>query len=106
MQHSENTGPIISVIICTYNRAELLSTALQTLCEQTTNKSRYEIIVVDNHSQDNTHAVFEDVRHRYPNLRYCMEKRQCLSHARNRGWRESQGIYVAYIDDECKVPDQ
>jgi len=106
MQHSKKLGPIISVIICTYNRAELVGTALKSLCKQTAEKSHYEVIVVDNNSEDNTRVVTEGFCRRYPNLRYCMEKRQGLSHARNRGWRESQGIYVAYIDDECKVPDQ
>jgi glycosyltransferase involved in cell wall biosynthesis len=104
MQHSDKSGLIISVIICTYNRAQLLSNALQSLCEQTLEMSRYEVILVDNNSRDNTHSVTEDFCRRYPNIRYCVEKRQGLSHARNRGWREARGMYVAYIDDDCKVP--
>jgi len=106
MQHSENTGPIISVIICTYNRAEFVGTALKSLCEQTAEKTQYEVIVVDNNSEDNTRVITQEFCRRYPNIRYCLEKRQGLSHARNRGWQESQGKYVAYIDDECKVPAQ
>jgi len=106
MQHSENMGPIISVVVCTYNRAELLVNALQSLCEQTLEASRYELILVDNNSRDNTRAVTDGFCCRYPHLRYCVEKEQGLSHARNRGWRESQGMYVAYVDDECKVPAQ
>ena len=106
MQHFENSGLLISVIICTYNRAELLTTALQTLCEQTIDTSHFEVIVVDNNSKDNTRNITEDFCRDYPNIRYCFETRQGLSHARNRGWRESNGEYVAYIDDECKVPVQ
>ena len=106
MQHSENSGLLISVIICTYNRAELLTNGLQTLCEQTLVMSNYEVIVVDNNSQDNTRAVTKDFCRRYPNIRYLFETRQGLSHARNRGWREAKAPYVAYIDDECKVPPQ
>lgn len=106
MQQSEHSDLVISVVICTYNRAELLADALQTLCEQTLESSHYEVIVVDNNSRDNTRAVTEDFCRRYPNIRYCVETRQGLSHARNRGWREAKGAYVAYIDDECKVPIQ
>lgn len=106
MQHSENSRPSISVVICTYNRAELLANALQTLCEQTMDKSCYEVLVVDNNSKDDTRSVAKKFSRRHPNLRYCFEERQGLSHARNCGWREARGAYVAYIDDECKVPPQ
>jgi len=106
MQYRNNSKLAISVVICTYNRAELVASALQTLCEQTVNKSHYEVIVVDNNSKDNTHAVTKDFSIRHPNIRYCFEIQQGLSHARNRGWREAKGAYVAYIDDECMVPAQ
>lgn len=106
VQHHEYSELSISVLICTYNRAELLTTAMQTLCEQTLDTSYYEVIVIDNNSADNTRSVAEDFCRCYPNIRYCFEIQQGLSHARNRGWRESKGIYVAYIDDECKVPSQ
>ena len=104
--NSENSGPAISVVICTYNRADLLTKGLQTLCEQTLAISEYEVIVVDNNSQDNTRAVTEDFCRRYPNIRYFFETQQGLSHARNRGWREAKASYIAYIDDECKMPPQ
>jgi glycosyltransferase involved in cell wall biosynthesis len=106
MKNSDNSGPAISVVICTYNRADLLAKGLQTLCEQTLVTSHYEVIVVDNNSNDNTRAVAEDFYRRYPNIRYFFETQQGLSHARNRGWREAKAAYVAYIDDECKVPSQ
>ena len=106
MRNSDNSGLIISVVVCTYNRAELLTKGLQTLCEQTLAISDYEVIVVDNNSHDNTRAVTEDFCQRYPNIRYCFEAQQGLSHARNLGWREAKAAYVAYIDDECKAPSQ
>ncbi|MGV7223720.1 MAG: glycosyltransferase [Nitrospinales bacterium] len=106
MQYANNLRPLISVVICTYNRAELLVDALQTLCEQTINKSLYEVIVVDNNSRDNTRTVTKDFSQRFPNIKYYFEIRQGLSHARNRGWQEANGPYVAYIDDDCKVSSQ
>lgn len=94
----------ISVIVCTYNRVELLEGALQSLCEQTLKPSEYEVIVVDNNSNDGTAPVVADFCRRYGNLHYCFERQQGLSHARNRGWREARGKYVAYIDDDCRAP--
>jgi len=104
MQYRNNSRLAISVVICTYNRAELLANSLQTLCEQTINKSDYEILVVDNNSQDSTPDLTKTFCRNYPNIRYFLETRIGLSHARNRGWREAKGQYVAYVDDDCKMP--
>jgi len=104
MQYRNNSRLAISVVICTYNRAELLAKSLQTLCDQTINKSDYEILVVDNNSQDSTPNLTRTFCCNYPNIRYFLETRKGLSYARNRGWQEAKGQYVAYVDDDCKMP--
>jgi glycosyltransferase involved in cell wall biosynthesis len=96
----------ISVVICTYNRGKLLADALSTVCNQTLDPSVYEVIVVDNNSTDNTNEVVKGYRRRFTNVSYCIEPHQGLSRARNCGWQEAKGGYVAYIDDDCKVPEQ
>jgi glycosyltransferase involved in cell wall biosynthesis len=96
----------ISVVVCTYNRADLLAGALQSLCEQNLDPSEYEIIVVDNNSSDNTRAIVREFCQGYTNVSYCFEPQQGLSHARNRGWQEARGEYVGYIDDDGKAPEQ
>jgi len=96
-------GPRISVVVCTYNRSRLLAQVMQGLCEQSLDRRQYEIIVVDNGSTDDTAGVVE----RFVlagHVRYRVETRPGLSHARNRGWREARGEYVAYVDDDCRVP--
>lgn len=95
---------MISVVICTYNRADLLAAALQTLCDQSQVGTSYEVIIVDNNSSDTTPLVSQDFAARYPHIRYCLETQQGLSHARNRGWQAAKGEYVAYLDDDCKAP--
>lgn len=95
---------MISVIICTYNRADLLADVLQTVCEQSLERSEYEIIIIDNNSTDETPTIGQSFVALYPNVRCFVEMKQGLSHARNRGWQEARGEYVAYIDDDCKVP--
>ena len=102
----DSLPPAVSVVVCTYDRADLMAGALRSLCEQSLNKAEYEVIVVDNNSRDNTQAVVEEFWQRYSNVRYYREPQQGLSHARNRGWQEARGEYVAYIDDDCKVPEQ
>ena len=97
---------MISVVICTYNRADLLANALRSVCEQSLGSDEYEVIVVDNNSTDHTREVVERFVGAYPNVRYCLETQVGLSHARNRGWQEAKGEYVAYTDDDCEVPPE
>jgi glycosyltransferase involved in cell wall biosynthesis len=97
---------LLSVVICTYRRPDLLGQALASLAAQQLSRDRFEVLVVDNNSQDATRAVTEAAAERCGNVRYFLETRQGLSHARNLGWRESRGDWVGYIDDDCKVPPQ
>jgi glycosyltransferase involved in cell wall biosynthesis len=93
----------ISVIICTYNRADLLRSALESLAKQTVSQDSYEVIVVNNNCTDNTTEVAREFMDRYMNWRMVYEVNQGLSHARNRGYKEAKGAYVAYLDDDAKA---
>jgi len=95
--------PLISVVICTYNRARLLTLCLQSLVDQTLDKLFYEVLIINNNSTDDTHAVSMEFCRLHSNFRLFNEPRQGLSHARNRGCQEAAGEYVAYIDDDGKA---
>jgi len=105
MDITDAARPYVSVVICTYNRVELLEGAVRTFCNQVQSKHRYELIIVDNNSSDRTKECSLEYCERYDHVRYIFEKQQGLSHARNRGLQESQGEYVAFVDDDCEVPD-
>lgn len=96
----------ISVVICTYNRARLLPGILDGLFSQQVDPQQVEVIVVDNNSVDATRSVVETYAGRSVTVRYCQEAHQGLSHARNRGWQEAHGGYIAYVDDDCQVPPE
>lgn len=96
----------VAVVVCTFNRAELLKVCLESLASQTLDKDKLEVIVVDNNSTDNTEEVAKAFIEKYPNFRYIMEPKQGLSHARNRGYKETNAEYVAYIDDDAKADKQ
>lgn len=93
----------ISIIICTYNRDVFLPTALESVRNQSLEKEKYEIIVINNNSSDNTQEICENFKNEFPelNFRVVVEKRQGLSYARNRGINEAKGEYIAYIDDDA-----
>lgn len=98
----------ISAIICTYNRADMLKGALESLIEQSLEPHSYEIIVVDNASTDRTPEVVRAFQEKYPEhriVRLC-ELQRGLAYARNAGWRHARGRYVAYLDDDARAsPD-
>lgn len=90
-----------SIIVCTYNRAESLRDTLRALRAQKTAAGRqWEVIVVDNNSQDHTRAVIEETRQDWPLLRYAFEEKQGLSHARNHGIAAAQGEVLLFTDDD------
>jgi glycosyltransferase involved in cell wall biosynthesis len=97
--------PLLSVVICTCNRAELLRAALESLYPQALDPE-VEVLVIDNNSRDHTPAVAASFASQYPNVRYEKEARQGLSHARNRGWRAARGRYVGYLDDDATANPQ
>ncbi|WKN40719.1 glycosyltransferase [Tunicatimonas pelagia] len=93
----------ITVIICTYNRADILGDCLQSLVEQTCEPSHFEVLIVDNNSTDGTSQVAEHYTNQYPHFRWVREELQGLSHARNRGYNEATTPWVSYVDDDAKA---
>jgi glucosyl-dolichyl phosphate glucuronosyltransferase len=95
----------VSVIICTFNRCEMLARALDSVAASAVPDTvEWEVLVVDNNSTDQTRDVVQDFRRRYPGrFRYLLEPEQGLSHARNAGIRESQGDVLVFTDDDVTV---
>jgi glycosyltransferase involved in cell wall biosynthesis len=98
-----NSSVCLSIVICTYNRADLLPCCLESLAGQTLSTDLYEVVIVDNNSTDDTQLVATEFAGQFSNFMVVSEVRQGLSHARNRGWCESSGRYVAFIDDDAKA---
>jgi len=92
---------IVSVIVCTYNRARLLSLCLQSLENQKISKDLFEVLIVYNISADNTPEIVTRYSEQNKNFRSILETERGLCSARNRGWRESRGEFIAFIDDDA-----
>ncbi|MDP3879960.1 MAG: glycosyltransferase family 2 protein [Dehalococcoidales bacterium] len=95
---------LLSVIICTYNRAALLAKCLDSLIEQKLDSYSFEVVVVDNNSSDNTGELITRYKTMLPNIRYVFEGNQGLSYARNRGCAEAVAKYLVYLDDDAIAP--
>jgi glycosyltransferase involved in cell wall biosynthesis len=91
--------PRISVVICTRDRAALLTRTLESLAAQTLDRSVFEIIVVDDGSSDGTRAAVEG----FPEglaLRYAYQRHAGLASAKNHGLFLSRGALVLFQDDD------
>jgi len=92
----------MSVVVCTRRNPSLLARTLDSLIRQSLDRALYEVIVVDNNSQDNTKGLVES----YPSVKYVFEEKLGLSCARNTGIENARGDVVAFIDDDAEAdPD-
>lgn len=85
----------ISVIIPTYNRAQLLARCLDSVLNQTYAPS--EVIVVDDGSEDNTKALIQT---QYTSIKYIEQEQQGVSTARNTGIKAASGDWIAFLDSD------
>lgn len=88
MQEAE----LLSIIITTYNHAQYLSIAIDSILEQ--EYPNKEIIVVDDGSTDNTKGIVDS----YKQIKYVFQKNAGLSAARNTGINASSGEYLVFLD--------
>lgn len=90
-----------SVIVCTYNRAKSLADTLRALeAQRVAADLRWEVLIVDNNSRDDTRAVVEAAATRFAPLRYLFQPQQGLSHARNMGIEAARGELLIFTDDD------
>lgn len=94
---------MISVIISSYNRADYILNAIDSLYNQSINRSEYEVIVVDNNSTDNTESLCREyiAAHTDANIVFVKETSQGSSYSRNAGARAAKGELLTFIDDDA-----
>jgi glucosyl-dolichyl phosphate glucuronosyltransferase len=95
----------VTVLIATFNRAELLGETLDVLAAVDPPGARsWEVVVIDNNSRDRTRNTVESRQRVYPvPLRYIFEPRQGRSAALNTGHRLTTAPFILYTDDDVRV---
>jgi glycosyltransferase involved in cell wall biosynthesis len=91
--------PKLSVVIPTYNRAEMLKRLIEGMLNQTFGD--FEIIVVDDGSTDETESVMKEIMNRIPQrLLYQKQENRGAGAARNLGIKHASAELVLFIDDD------
>jgi glycosyltransferase involved in cell wall biosynthesis len=96
---------MLSIVICTRNRAELLKICIESLLSQQYHSLKYEIIVADNNSEDDTRKIVFKFIKEHSIIKYVKVTRIGSSAARNEGILQSSFPWLAFIDDDGKVKD-
>ena len=95
---------LFSIIIPTYNRADLIKSTLDSILAQTFGD--WECIIVDDGSVDNTEEVIQNYSEKDQRFRYIYQENAERSAARNNGIKHSSGEWICFLDsDDLFSPD-
>lgn len=98
---TDSMGIEVSAIVCTFDRPKFVCKAIDSLVNQSLDASKYEIVIVDNGTTDDTERAISSTAFRHPDLRYIRLRESGLSNARNAGISHSRGEIFAFLDDDA-----
>jgi glycosyltransferase involved in cell wall biosynthesis len=94
---NDSLTSLVSVVIPSYNHARYISRALQSVLDQT--YTNWEVIVIDNHSTDNTDEVMKNFTD--PRIHYLkIHNGGVIAASRNAGIRAAKGEWIAFLDSD------
>jgi glycosyltransferase involved in cell wall biosynthesis len=92
-----SSSPMVSIIIPTFNQAEFLQKALQSVINQTFHD--WEAVVIDNHSEDNTKEIVESMND--SRISYLLfSNHGIIAASRNWGINHANGNFIAFLDSD------
>lgn len=90
----------ISIIIPTYNRADVILRSLETWTKQTLDMDEFEVIVVDNNSTDGSAGMIKKFIKPYKNFHYLLETKKGSTNARHAGAKKAKADILMFCDDD------
>lgn len=97
---------LVSFIIPLYNGAASIKRCLSSICSLEMTSDDFEIIVVDDGSEDDGATIVRQFANHYPQIRVVGQENRGASSARNRGLELARGEYIWFVDADDKVlPD-
>lgn len=97
--------PLVTVIVPVRNEARHIERTLSHLVSQDYNRQRFEILVIDGDSSDDTPRLVEAFARSHPEVRLLHNPRRWSSAARNIGVRHARGDLLVIVDGHCELED-
>lgn len=100
MNEKKENSIFVSIVVPAYNEEKNIKFLIENLLNLNYPKNKYEIIVVDNNSQDKTSEIIKEFQ-----VTYLYETKQSSYAVRNKGVRKASGNILAFIDGDC-IPER
>ncbi len=92
---------MVSIILCTYNRAALLPKAIRSVLEQT--QQEWELVIIDDGSNDNTYNIVMQFLQTDSRIMYFYQSNRGLANARNKGLAIATGEFICFVDSDDEL---
>ena len=96
---------LISIVIPVYNVEKYIRPCLESVLRQNLDESIYEIIIVNDGTEDRSMEMIQDIINQHPNIYVINQKNQSLSVARNNGIAKAKGEYILMPDSDDLLID-
>jgi len=100
-----STFPFLTIVMPVRNEARFIKTTLHQLLAQDYPQDRYEIIVADGESTDDTQQLVLEMAQRHAQVRLMENPGRFPSSGRNLGFKNGRGDIFVVIDGHCYIPD-
>lgn len=102
--NNNNSALLASIVILNYNGEKVIKMTLDSVFSSHFPENKYEVIVVDNNSTDNSSLVLKECQKKYPQLKILMSTKNAgFSGGNNQGIQISQGKYVILLNNDVSV---
>ena len=94
-------GILFSVIVPVFNSEKYVVNTIKSVLRQSFSKEKYEIILINDHSSDNSKLIIQKFKKKFKNIKVINNKKnRRVSYCRNIGIKNAKGRYVIFLDSD------
>ena len=95
---------LFSIIIPVYNSEKYVSSSVKSILKQSFSKNRYEIILINDCSNDNSKLIIENLKKKFKFIKVINNKKNYkVSYCRNIGIKKAKGKYILFLDSDDEL---
>ena len=99
-------GILFTVIVPVFNSEKYVSSTIKSVLRQPFSKEKYEIILINDHSSDNSKLIIQNFKKKFKNIKVINNKKNYkVSYCRNIGIKSAMGKYIIFLDSDDELKD-